>query len=317
MDMPMREQTDVLRDSFSRQIDYLRISITDRCNLKCVYCMPERGLKYFQQQDLLTTEETARIVRIAHKCGVRKVRITGGEPLMREDIIPLVSAIKEIGVRDLSMTTNGILLADMAEALKRAGLDRVNISLDTLDAERYRTITRGGNIYNVWNAIDEAEKAGLTPIKINFVPLRGINDDEVVAFASLAFQKDYHVRFIEFMPIGNKKMWRRKLYLTKNEIMEKVSSLGGMVRLPFKGKGPSRNYRIEGAKGIIGIISPISDCFCDHCNRLRLTAAGTVRPCLFSDGEVDMKTPLRNGATDDDLGSSFITPFNPNRADIS
>lgn len=297
--------TETLKDSFNRQIDYLRISITDSCNLKCIYCMPEKGLKRFNQSDILTTDEIVRIVRIAAKNGVKKVRLTGGEPLLRKDIIPLISGIKSMGIRDLSITTNGQRLAEMAQELKRAGLDRVNISLDTLIADRYRKITRGGEIDRVWEGMLESERAGLSPVKINMVPVRGINDDEVSRFASLTMYRDIHVRFIEFMPIGNRETWKPDAYLSKDEIMARVASTGKLGLLAFKGGGPSRNYRIEGAPGMIGFISAISDCFCGSCNRLRLTAVGKLRPCLFSEMTVDIKTPLRNGAADEELEALY------------
>lgn len=296
-------QTESLKDSFNRQIDYLRISITDRCNLKCIYCMPEKGLKHFDRAEILTSDEIIRIVHIACKYGVRKVRLTGGEPLLRNDIVQLISGIKSAGIKDLSITTNGQRLAGMAQKLKKAGLDRVNISLDTLIAERYREITRGGEIDLVWEAVSEAERAGLSPVKINMVPVRGVNDDEVARFAALTLYKDVHIRFIEFMPIGNN--WKPAAYLSKDEIMERATAAGQLVRLPFKGGGPSRNYRVKGAQGMIGFISTISDCFCGSCNRLRLTAIGKLRPCLFSEITVDMKAPLRNGASDDELETLY------------
>jgi cyclic pyranopterin phosphate synthase len=267
--------------------------------------MPEKGLQHFDASEILTADEIIKIVRIARKYGVRKVRLTGGEPLLREDIIQLISGIKNAGVQDLSITTNGQQLAGMATVLKKAGLDRVNISLDTLIAERYRKITRGGDIYRVWEAVSDAEQAGLSPVKINMVPVRGMNDDEVDRFAALTLNKDVHIRFIEFMPIGKHNIWRPDAYLSKVEIMERVASVGKLVKLPFKGGGPSRNYRIEGAQGMIGFISPISDCFCDSCSRLRLTAIGKIRPCLFSENTVDIKTPLRNGASDNELETLY------------
>ena len=213
----------------------------------------------------------------------------------------LSAGIKSAGIQDLSLTTNGQRLAGLAEALRKAGLDRVNISLDTLIAERYRDMTRGGDIHKVWEAVAEAEKAGLSPVKINMVPVRGVNDDEVSRFAALTLYKDVHIRFIEFMPVGNHGAWRPDAYLSKDEIMERVASVGKLSLLPFKGGGPSRNYRVEGGQGMIGFISPISDCFCGSCNRLRLTAVGKLRPCLFSEMTVDIKTPLRNGASDEEL----------------
>lgn len=299
------EKTD-MRDSFERQIDYLRISITDRCNLKCIYCIPDKQPEYFEKSEILTADEIIRFVRIAHKHGLMKVRITGGEPLMRKDLLSIVSEIKKIGIRDLSMTTNGVKLADKAAELKRAGLDRVNISLDTLDARRYSDMTQGGNIQDAWKAVNEAERVGLDPVKINVVPIRGVNDDEILKFAALTFDKNYHIRFIELMPVGRNRRFKPDACVKKSELIEKISSLGELILLEFKGKGPSRNYRIKGAKGIIGFISPISDCFCDSCNRLRLTAHGRIRPCLFSDIEVDIRTPMRNGISDEELEALFF-----------
>ncbi|MEK6653398.1 MAG: GTP 3',8-cyclase MoaA [Nitrospirota bacterium] len=295
-----------MQDSFERQIDYLRISITDRCNLKCIYCIPDKQPEYFEKSEILTPDEIIRFVCIAHKHGLMKVRITGGEPLMRKDIISIISGIKKIGIQDLSITTNGIMLADMAGALKKAGLDRINISLDTLDARRYSNMTQGGNIQYVWKAVNEAERVGLDPVKINVVPIRGVNDDEILKFASLTFDKNYHIRFIELMPVGRNRRFKPDACVKKSELIEKISSLGELILLEFKGKGPSRNYRIKGAKGIIGFISPISDCFCDYCNRLRLTAHGRIRPCLFSDIEVDIRTPMRNGISDEELEALFF-----------
>lgn len=242
---------------------------------------------------------------IAYKYDLRKVRLTGGEPLLRNDIISLISGIKEIGIHDLSITTNGMRLASMACELKKAGLDRVNISLDTLDVGRYGILTRGGDIKHVWEGIEEAERVGLKPVKIDVVPIRGLNDDETLKFASLTFYKDYHIRYIELMPIDRDIIKWKKVCVTKQELIEKISSLGELILLEFKGKGPSRNYRIKGAKGVIGFISPISDHFCDSCNRLRLTATGKLRPCLFSDIEIDIKTPMRNGASDGELETLF------------
>ncbi len=294
-----------LKDLYERRIDYLRISITDKCNLKCVYCMPKRGLKYFEESEILTSEEIVRFVRIVHKHGLRKVRITGGEPLMRKDIISLISSIKKIGIHDVSLTTNGIMLSRLAGELKKAGLDRVNISLDTMDADKYKTITNGGDINRVLEAIEEAERVGLSPIKLNIVPIRGLNNDEILSFAFLTFNKNYHIRFIEFMPVGFNEMWRKDRYVSSTEIMERILTLGSLECLKFRGKGPSRNYRIKGAKGVIGIISPLSDHFCGFCNRLRLTTDGKIRPCLFSQVEIDIKTPMRSGASDEEIEKLF------------
>ena len=295
----------IIFDSFKRRIDYLRISVTDRCNLKCIYCSPKERRKFFADSELLSSNEIIRIAGMAYKNGLSKVRLTGGEPLLRKDILQIISSIKNIGIRDLSMTTNGILLADMAEELKKAGLNRVNISLDTLNYEKYKKMTRGGNIRHVWNAIKKAEETGLTPVKINVVPIRGLNEDEIREFASLTFEKDYHIRFIELMPVGPNGRKAMRNSIKKDEIMKKISVLGELTLLEFKGKGPSRNYRIKGAKGIIGFISPLSDCFCEFCNRMRLTSNGKLRPCLFSDFEVDLKTPMRSGISGKELEELF------------
>ncbi len=294
-----------LKDSYNRQIDYIRISITDKCNLKCVYCMPSEGLKLFKKKDVMTDDEILRFIRIAVKHGLRKVRITGGEPLMRRNLTGLISSIKKTGVRDLSITTNGILLSKSVVDLKKAGLDRVNISLDTMKPDRFRSITGGGEIDLVWESIRRAEETGLTPVKINVVPIRGINDDEIVSFASLTFDNDFHIRFIEFMPATNNGIWSKDKCVTSAEAMKKISALGKLEHLKFRGRGPSRNYRIKGAKGVIGFISPLSDHFCDDCSRLRLTADGEIRPCLFSNIRIDIKTPMRNGASDEEIDDLF------------
>jgi cyclic pyranopterin phosphate synthase len=295
-----------LKDSFDRRIDYLRISITDKCNLKCIYCTPTKGIKRFKETEVLTDDEIIRFVRIACKQGLKKVRITGGEPLIRKNITNLVSAIKQTGIPELSLTTNGIMLSELAVDLKNAGLDRVNISLDTFDPERYRGITKGGDIRRVWKSIEEADRIGLSPLKINFVPIRGLNDDEILSFASLTFEHNYHVRFIEFMPASCNGLWKKDKFVSSDEILKKVRGLGSLDLLKFRGKGPSRNFRLKGAAGVIGIISPLSEHFCGFCNRLRLTANGKIRPCLFSKKEIDIKTPLRSGASDEDIRELFI-----------
>ena len=294
-----------LRDSYNRRIDYLRVSVTDRCNLKCLYCAPRKKLRHFSSDAIMTDDEIVRFIRIAYAHGLKKVRITGGEPLLRENITGLIASIKDAGIHDLSLTTNGTMLPEMALDLKKAGLDRVNISLDTMNAERYREITRGGDINRVWQAIRASEDAGLTPVKINVVPIKGLNDDEILAFASMTFEHNFHIRFIEFMPAVDDGTWSEDKYIKSADILEKVSSLGKAEPFSFRGKGPSRNYRISGAKGVIGIISPLSDHFCKFCNRLRLTSTGTIRPCLFSPKEIDIKTPMRNGATDKEIEMLF------------
>lgn len=295
-----------IRDSFQRRIDYLRVSITDRCNLNCVYCSPERKTTHFAPSELLSAEEITRFVRTALKYGLRKVRITGGEPLLRKDVTEIISSVKALGVKDVSLTTNGVLLEERAMKLKRAGLNRVNVSLDTLRADRYAQMTGGGDLGRLWRAIEKAEAAGLSPVKLNVVPIRGINDDEVADFAALTFERDVHIRFIEYMPVGRTSLCLKGACVKKAELMEKITPLGRLRKLPFKGKGPSRNYRLEGAPGIIGFISPVSEHFCDHCNRLRLSPAGKIRPCLLSDIEVDVREPIRSGITDRELEELFL-----------
>jgi cyclic pyranopterin phosphate synthase len=268
--------------------------------------MPSGRLKHFEPDDILSADEILRFVKIAAGHGLRKVRITGGEPLLRKDLLSIVSGIKASGIHDLSLTTNGVRLPEMAADLKKAGLDRVNISMDTLNPDRYRGITGGGDINRVREAIHAAEEAGLTPIKINMVPVRGLNDDEIPAFASMTIEHDYHIRFIELMPAGGDREWRRDKCVDAQEVMQRISGLGRIKELTFHGMGPSRNYRIEGAKGVIGIISPVSDHFCGYCNRMRMTADGRLRPCLFSERTVDIRTPMRAGASDEEIDRLFI-----------
>ncbi len=284
-----------LRDKYNRLIDYMRVSVTDRCNLRCIYCMPANGVKPFEHRDILTYEEIERIVRVAAGLGVKKIRITGGEPLARKGITHLISLIRNIdGVEDISLTTNGILLEKYAEALAAAGLNRVNVSLDSLRPERYREITRGGDITRVLRGIEKAESAGLAPIKINMVPIRGFNDDEIEEFASITLNKPYQIRFIEFMPIGAKDLWSEDRYIPSDEIKTVVKRLGPLIPVRMRRMGPARYFRFENAPGVIGFISAISHHFCCDCNRLRITSDGKLRPCLFSETEIDLKPALRS-----------------------
>jgi len=292
----------MLKDTFSRTIDYIRISITDRCNLRCVYCMPSGGVKFLEHKDILQYEEIARILRVAVHAGVRKVRITGGEPLVRKNIISLIKMIKSIeGIHQLSLTTNGMLLERYAEELADAGLDRVNVSLDSLKTERYREITRGGDLEAVLRGIEAAERAGLTPIKINMVPIRGLNDDEIGEFAKITLTAPYQVRFIEFMPFVTEDIWNREKFISSEEIQSLVEQIGTLVPATMKKTGPARYFRFEGSAGVVGFISPISNHFCKECNRLRLTADGKLRPCLFSETEIDLKPALRSNGSDAEI----------------
>jgi cyclic pyranopterin phosphate synthase len=291
-----------LRDNYQRTIDYLRISITDRCNLRCIYCMPSEGLIPIEHKEILRYEEIARLIRIAAGIGVRKVRITGGEPLVRKDVASLIAMIKNIeGIKDLSLTTNGILLSRYADELAEAGLERINISLDSLKPERYREITRGGDLALVFRGIEAAEKAWLRPIKINMVPIRGLNSDETGDFARITLKTPYQVRFIEFMPFGTEGMWSPEKFIPVEEIKSVIECIGPLTPAKLNRSGPARYFRFEGAPGVIGFISPISNHFCGECNRLRLTADGKLRPCLFSETEIDLKPALRSGAPDDEI----------------
>ncbi len=291
-----------IKDSYQRTIDYLRVSITDRCNLRCVYCMPADGIIPMDHKDILSYEEIIRIVRIATGIGVKKVRITGGEPLARKNIIHLISEISNIdGIRDLSLTTNGILLSRYADKLVEAGLKRINISLDSLRSDRFKEITRGGELNLVMKGIESAEKAGLTPIKINMVPIHGLNSDEIEDFAKLTLQLPYQIRFIEFMPFGTEGLWTPERFVSVEETKSIVERVGTLTPAKMKRSGPAIYFRFDNAPGVIGFISPISNHFCGECNRLRLTADGKLRPCLFSETEIDLKPALRGGAPDDEL----------------
>jgi cyclic pyranopterin phosphate synthase len=289
-------------DAYNRPISYLRISVTDRCNLRCVYCMPPQGVPKRPHGEILRYEEIETVARAAAELGITKVRLTGGEPLVRPGVVDLVHMLARVdGIDDLSMTSNGILLRDYAQALAQAGLRRVNLSLDTLRPERFRRITRCGELDDVLAGIEAAHAAGLEPIKINTVVVRGMNDDEVVDFARRTLNEKWHVRFIELMPIGSggaiNADWKSQV-VTADEIRQKIESALGELR-PAKfsvGGGPARYYRLPKAQGTIGFITPISEHFCTRCNRLRLTADGHLRPCLLSDYEIDLRTPLRAGA---------------------
>ena len=285
-----------LADSYHRPINYLRISVTDRCNLRCIYCMPPDGIPLMAHGDVLRYEEIDLVARAAAELGITKLRITGGEPLVRTGLTDLVAMLARIkGIDDISMTTNGVLLDRYAVGLKKAGLHRVNISLDSLRPERFHKITRMGKLDDVLNGIEAAREVGLNPVKVNMVVIRGTNDDEIPHFALLTLSDAWHVRFIEFMPfMGNGK--KNRLLVPVSEIMERIEALGKLEPSLPNGVGPARYYRFPGAKGTIGFISPVTECFCQACNRMRLTADGKLRPCLFSDDEIDLRGPLRQGA---------------------
>lgn len=293
-----------MRDEFARDINYLRISVTDRCNLRCVYCMPPGGVSLMEHDRILRNEEFLTIIRAAVKTGIRKIRLTGGEPLVRKGIGDLVREIGRLPeIDDLALTTNGILLPQYAYALKKAGLKRVNISLDTLKPERFREITRVGELGQVWAGIKAARRVGLKPIKLNVVVMRGFNDDEIMDFVQLTKEMPLHVRFIELMPIGTSDSWAKDKMITVPEIQKLIADSGLNLEPAgtVAGNGPARYFRAPGAVGTVGFISAISNHFCADCNRLRLTSEGQLRPCLQSPVEVDLRTPLRASQSEDEL----------------
>lgn len=297
-----------LQDIYHREINYLRISVTDRCNLRCIYCMPADGVKPVPHDQILRNEEIARLVEAAALAGIKKVRLTGGEPLVRKGLVELVAAINEApGIDDIAITSNGILLPAMGGELKAAGLRRVNISLDTLDPNLYRHITRTGELKDAWKGIETALDLGLSPVKINTVVMRGFNDHEIRDLATLTLKYTLHVRFIELMPVGTSDDWALDRHIPASEMRETIESSLGKLKDAKKpaGSGPAMYYRLSGAPGTIGFISAVSNHFCSSCNRLRLTAEGMIRPCLYSGREIDIKTPLRRGAKITELAGLF------------
>ena len=285
-----------LCDSFQRPINYLRVSVTDRCNLRCVYCMPAEGIREVSHGDILSYEEICTIVRAASELGINKVRLTGGEPLVRLGLPRLVTMLGQIeAIDDISLTTNGTLLSRFAAELKESGLKRVNISLDTLKPDRFRAITRSRvDLGDVLGGIEEAGAVGLNPVKINVVVMAGVNDDEVLDFAAKTISEGWHVRFIEFMPTAG--VGKAALHFIPVDIIKKQLGCLGELEpcFPSVGNGPARYFRFPDSQGSVGFISPVSEHFCFHCNRLRLTADGKLRPCLLAEDEVDLKQPLRN-----------------------
>jgi cyclic pyranopterin phosphate synthase len=291
-----------LADSFQRPLNYLRISVTDRCNLRCVYCMPTEGIPLAAHEDILSYEEIVTVTQAAAELGIVKVRITGGEPLVRAGLVGLVAMLAQIdGIDDISMTTNAELLERHAGDLKAAGLHRVNVSLDSLRGDRFGQITRVGDLDRVLRGIAAAKEDGLGPVKTNTVVIRGTNDDEVVDFARLTLEDDWNVRFIEYMPFANGDQRADDLMVPVAEMRRRIEALGRLEPAFGGGGGPAKYFRLPGAMGTIGFISPVSEHFCQACNRLRLTADGRLRPCLFSDDEVDLREPLRQGATSQDI----------------
>jgi cyclic pyranopterin phosphate synthase len=291
--------TGPLVDQFGRQVRKLRVSLTDRCNFRCVYCMPEH-VQFLPRPELLTADEIVRVVGLFAAMGVEKVRLTGGEPLMRPDVVDITARIKRIpGIRAVSLTTNGYMLPHLAEPLKAAGLDGVNISLDSLDRETFRTLTRRDYLDHVLAGIEAAWHHGLRPLKINCVVMRGVNDGEVGDFLRWARTHPYEVRFIEFMPLDADNIWEREKVCTLQEILEVARSIAPVEEVTEDQASPARRFRFQDGRGTFGVIASVSEPFCAHCDRVRLTAEGRIRNCLFATTETDVRELLRGGADDD------------------
>ncbi len=290
--------TEALRDQFGRSIEYLRISVTDRCNFRCLYCMPVEGLAWLPKAEILSYEEIASVVRQLAPLGLRRLRLTGGEPTIRPEIERLIAMLREVPqVEDIALSTNGVRLPELARPLRDAGLDRVNISADSLRADRITAIARRNIAFDPIAAAEAAEAAGIAPIKLNMVVMRGINDDEIVEFARLTLNHPWHVRFIELMPVGGLRELTAEHIVPSDEVLERAAMLGALEPGggPSRGNGPAAYYHFAGAPGSIGVITPMTHTYCGSCNRVRLTANGRLRTCLFGNHEVDLRTPLRAG----------------------
>ena len=286
-------------DQHGRSIEYLRISITDRCNFRCVYCMPQEGLPWLPKAEILSYEEIAQIVRQLAPLGLRRLRITGGEPTIRPDLERLVAMLRAVpGIEDIALSTNGVRLPQMASALRAAGLDRVNMSADSLRSERIAAIARRNLGFDPVRSAMAAEEAGLLPVKINVVVMRGVNDDEIEQFAVLTRDHPWHVRFIELMPVGDMRELTWEHVVPSDEILARIGALGALAPDdgPARGNGPAAYYRLPDAQGSIGVITPMTHTYCGSCNRVRLTADGRLRTCLFGDHEVNLRDPLRAGS---------------------
>lgn len=298
----------ILKDSFGRVINNLRISVTDRCNFRCRYCMPEQGMVWLAKKELLTYEEIARLTKVFASLGVKKVRLTGGEPLMRKDLHTLVSELVTIaGIEDIALTTNGYFLAEQAKDLSHSGLRRINVSLDSLDAGVFNEVTRRDYYDKVWKGIEAAEQAGILPIKLNVVLMRGVNDQEIGGFARLARSRPFIIRFIEFMPIGSDDGWSADKVVPTKEVIAAIEHEIGkrLVPVEMHGAQPADRYVAEDGVGEFGFISSVSEPFCDHCNRVRITSDGKMRACLFSLEETDLKGLLRSGAGEEAIAEAI------------
>lgn len=294
---------ELLADTFSRPITYLRISVTDKCNLRCVYCMPERGLPWLPKAEILSYEEISQLVAVAARAGVRSIRLSGGEPLIRKDLSRLVASISAIdGIEDIALSTNGLLLEEQIDDLAAAGLKRVNVSLDTLREDRFTQIARRPGLDRVLAGIDAVIARGMGPVKINCVVMRGQNDDEIAAFAQWTRDRAVFVRFIEVMPVHENLDVQRDAYVSSDEILERMRRAGDLRPVPGPGgNGPARYFAFADAPGAVGVISPLSHDYCERCNRVRLTADGRLRLCLFGDHAIDLRGPLRAGASHEEI----------------
>ncbi len=291
-----------MQDLYGRVVTYMRVSVTDRCNLRCRYCMPLEGVRFKDPADVLSWDELLRVVRAAAGLGVSRIRVTGGEPTTRPGLVDFVREVAATpGIRDVSMTTNGMLLAGMAADLRRAGLGRVNVSVDSLRADRFRHLTHFGDLQAVLQGVEAALAEGLEPVKLNCVALRGENDDELVDFVALTESRPLHVRFIELMPLGTSHAWTRERLLSAEAIRERIAERYAFVPDALEGGGPAKYYRVPGHVGTFGIITAMTENFCHSCNRVRLTADGELQPCLGSLLAMDLRGPLRAGAGDDEL----------------
>ena len=287
-------------DQFGRSIEYLRISVTDRCNFRCVYCMPEKGLDWLPKPQILSYEEITAVVQQLAPLGLKRLRITGGEPTIRPDLVTLIGMLRAVpGIEDIALSTNGVKLPQMAVALRAAGLDRVNMSADSLRPSRIAEIARRDFAFDPVTAARAATDAGLDPLKLNVVVMRGINDDEIEDFAALTVDHPWHVRFIEIMPVGDMAAAEFEHVVPSDELLARIAARFGELEAtggPARGNGPAKYQRIRGSAGSIGVITPMSHTYCDSCNRVRLTADGRLRTCLYGDHEVNLRDPLRAGA---------------------
>jgi cyclic pyranopterin phosphate synthase len=308
MPVPTFSPSPLLTDRFGRRLNYLRLSVTDRCNLRCRYCMPEAGVAPLDHAEVLSYEEMLRLARIACELGVQKIRVTGGEPLVRRGIVDFIGQLSRLPQNpEIVLTTNGLRLKELAGPLKQAGLRRVNVSLDTLRPERFRQITRREGLEEVLEGLQAATAVGLGPVKINMVPILGVNDDEIVAFARMTLEHPWEVRFIEFMPISSDLDYAPEQRMPVAAMLKKLATLGPLSEEPRSASaGPARLFRLPGAQASLGIIPAVSNHFCDECNRLRITSNGKIRPCLFSAEEVDLKPLLRGGGSDEQLAGLFL-----------